>query len=117
MQSMFYQDGELIPEPEYDPRQVSNWVNVSLKASDHQFDDETLMRNVVMQIHNGAGTVSVLPEHHNRALCVSIKAPGDYISDKAAILVAAELQADFYRQEIRTGRVRINRELLFRREG
>ncbi|CAG8105767.1 unnamed protein product [Penicillium olsonii] len=116
MQSMFYQDGELIPEPEYDPRQVSNWVNVFLQASDHEFDDETIMRTVSMKIHNGAGTISSLPEHHNRALCVSIKAPGEYNSDKASIFAAAELQSDFYRQEIRTGRVRINRELLFRRD-
>lgn len=116
MQSMFYQDGMLIPEPEYDPRQVSNWVNIFLQASDHQFDDETLMRIVATQIRTGAGTISVHPLHHTRALCLSIKAPGEYYSNKASIFAAAELQADFYRQEIRNGRVQINRDMLFRRE-
>lgn len=116
MQSMFYQDGELIPEPEYDPRQISNWVNVFVRAEDSLLDDETLMRTVVMQIRTGAATISVLPEHHTRALCISIKAPGDYHSNKASIFAAAELQADFYRQEIRTGRVRVNRDMLFRQE-
>lgn len=113
---MFYQDGMLIPEPEYDPRQVSNWVNIFLQASDHQFDDETLMRIVATQIRTGAGTISVHPLHHTRALCLSIKAPGEYHSNKASIFAAAELQADFYRQEIRNGRVQINRDMLFRRE-
>lgn len=111
---MFYHDGELIPEPEYDPRQISNWVNVFLKASDHQLDDETLMRTVATQIRTGSGTVSAQPLHHTRALCISIKAPGDH-SNKATMFAAAELQADYYRQEIRTGRVRINRDMLFRR--
>ena len=113
---MFFHDGELILEPEYDPRQVSNWVNVYLNAEDQRLDDETIMRMVALRIRTGAGTISVHPLHHTRALCMSIKAPGDYHSSKASIFAAAELQADFYRQEIHTGRVRINRDLLFRLE-
>jgi hypothetical protein len=116
MQSMFFHDGKLIPEPEYDPRQVSNWVNVFLKAGDEYLDDETVMRMVGLQIRTGAGTISVHPLHHTRAFCMSIKVPGDYHSSKASIYASAELQADYYRQEIHTGRVSINRYLLFRRE-
>ncbi|CAI7621705.1 unnamed protein product [Penicillium glandicola] len=115
MQSMFYFDGELIPEPEYDPRQVSNWVNVFLKARDSNSDDETLMRTVAAYIRTSTASISVHAKHHDHPLCVSIKVPGDYHSNKASILAAAELQADYYCQEIRSGRVQINRALLFRR--
>jgi hypothetical protein len=114
MQSMFFYDGELIPEPEYDPRQVSNWVNVFLKDGDRYVDDDTVMRMVALQIRTGAGTMSVHPLHHTRKLCISIKVPGDYHSSKASMYASAELQADYYCQEIRAGRVRINRDLLFR---
>lgn len=116
MQSMFYFDGELIPEPEYDPRQVSNWVNVFIQARDSDSDDETLMRTVAAYIRTSTASISVHAKHHDYPLCVSIKVPGDYHSNKASILAAAELQADYYCQEIRNGRVRINRALLFRRE-
>jgi hypothetical protein len=116
MQSMFYFDGELIPEPEYDPRQVSNWVNVYIKARDSHSDDETLMRTVAAYIRTSTASISVHAKHHEHPLCVSIKVPGDYHSNKASILAAAELQADYYCQEIRNGRVRVNRALLFRRQ-
>jgi hypothetical protein len=116
MQSMFYFDGELIPEPEYDPRQVSNWVNVFINPRDSDSDDETLMRTVAAYIRTSTASISVHAKHHDYPLCVSIKVPGDYHSNKASILAAAELQADYYCQEIRNGRVRINRALLFRRE-
>ncbi|KXG53586.1 uncharacterized protein PGRI_006360 [Penicillium griseofulvum] len=116
MQSMFYFDGELIPEPEYDPRQVLNWVNVYIKARDSHSDDETLMRTVAAYIRTSTASISVHAKHHEHPLCVSIKVPGDYHSNKASIFAAAELQADYYCQEIRNGRVRINRALLFRRQ-
>ncbi|OQE39222.1 hypothetical protein PENCOP_c007G00321 [Penicillium coprophilum] len=116
MQSMFYFDGKLIPEPEYDPRQVSNWVNVYIKPRDSKSDDETLMRTVAAYIRTSTASISVHAKHHDHPLCVSIKVPGDYHSSKASILAAAELQADYYCQEIRNGRVRINRALLFRRQ-
>ncbi|KAJ9488512.1 hypothetical protein VN97_g4789 [Penicillium thymicola] len=115
MQGMFYFDGKLIPEPEYDPRQVSNWVNVFIQSRDSDSDDETLMRTVAAYIRTSTATISVHAKHHDHPLCVSIKVPGDYHSNKASILAAAELQADYYCQEIRNGRVRINRALLFRR--
>ncbi|KAJ5788605.1 hypothetical protein N7457_003595 [Penicillium paradoxum] len=116
MQSMFYFDGELIPEPEYDPRQISNWVNVFLDQRDCSPDDEALMSIVATYIRTGAATISVHPMHHSQPLCMSIKVPGDYHSSKASIFAAAELQADYYRQEIRAGRVQINRALLCRPE-
>ncbi|KAJ5964204.1 uncharacterized protein N7479_004080 [Penicillium vulpinum] len=116
MQSMFYFDGELLPEPEYDPRQVSNWVNVFIEPRDSKSDDETLMRTVAAYIRTSTATISVHAKHHDHPLCVSIKVPGDYHSSKASIFAAAELQAEYYCQEIRNGRVRINRTLLFRRE-
>jgi hypothetical protein len=114
MQSMFFYDGELIPEPEYDPRQVNNWVNVFVERKDEDLTDEALMRLVGIRIRTGDNTISVYPSHHTRALCMSIKVPGEYHSNKASIFAAAELQADYYRQEIQAGRVRINRDLLFR---
>jgi hypothetical protein len=116
MHSMFYFDGTLIPEPEYDPRQINNWVNVFLHARDSTTSDEGLLRLVATYIRTGAATISVQPMHHAYPLCISIKVPGDYHSNKASIFAAAELQADYYRQEIRVGRVRVNRELLFRRK-
>lgn len=116
MQGMFYFDGELVPEPEYDPRQVSNWVNVFLSQRDSDSKDEALMRTVATRIRTGAATITVHPMHHSHPLCMSIKVPGDYHSNKASIFAAAELQADYYRQEIRVGRVEINRAYLFRQE-
>lgn len=113
---MFYIDGEPIPEPEYCPREVSNWVNVFINSQDSSSNDEALMSTIATYIRTGAASISVHPMHHTRPLCISIKVPGDYHSSKASIFAAAELQADYYRQEIRAGKVRINRNLLFRQE-
>ncbi|KAJ5142707.1 uncharacterized protein N7515_001494 [Penicillium bovifimosum] len=114
-QSMFYCDGTLIPEPEHNPRQVNNWVTVFLNARDSTASDEDLLRLVATYIRTGAATISVRPMHHAYPLCISIKVPGNYHSNKASIYAAAELQADHYRQEVVAGRVSINREMLFRK--
>ncbi|KAJ6080257.1 hypothetical protein N7467_010010 [Penicillium canescens] len=112
--SMFYLDGTLIQEAEFCPREITNWVNVFLSPQDITCDDESLMRTVATCIRTGVATITVHPMHHSHPLCISIKVPGDYHPNKASILAAAELQADWYRQEIRSGKVRINRNLLFR---
>ncbi|KAJ5543441.1 hypothetical protein N7461_009444 [Penicillium sp. DV-2018c] len=114
-QGMFYFDGVLVPEPEHNPRQINNWVNVFLHARDARGSDEDLLSLVATYIRTGAANLSVRPMHHAYPLCMSIKVPGDYHSNKASIFAAAELQADYYRQEIRAGRVKVNRELLFRK--
>ncbi|KAJ5758053.1 uncharacterized protein N7511_006747 [Penicillium nucicola] len=111
--SMFYLDGTLVEEPEFHPREITNWVNVFLSPQDITCDDETIMRTVATCIRTGVATVTVHPMHHSHPLCVSIKVPGDYHSNKASIFAAAELQADWYRLEIRSGKVRVNRNLLF----
>ncbi|KAJ5308847.1 hypothetical protein PENANT_c013G06082 [Penicillium antarcticum] len=113
--SMFYLDGTLVREPEFCPREITNWVNVFLSPQDITCDDETLMRTVATCIRTGVATITIHPMHHSYPLCISIKVPGDYHSNKASIFAAAELQADWYRQEVRSGKVRVNRDLLFRR--
>jgi hypothetical protein len=112
---MFYLDGKLIKEPEFCPREITSWVNVFLSPQDITCDDEILMKTVVTCIRTGVATITVHPLHHSHRLCISIKVPGEYHSNKASIFAAAELQADWYRQEIRSGNVRVNRNLLFRR--
>ena len=72
------------------------------------------MNTVATCIRTGVATITVHPMHHSHTLCISIKVPGDYHSNKASIFAAAELQVDWYRQEIRSGKVRVNRDLLFR---
>jgi hypothetical protein len=112
--SMFYLDGTPVQEPEFCPRETTNWVNIFLSPQDITCDDETLMKTVATCIRTGVATITVHPMHHSHTLCISIKVPGDYHSNKASILAAAELQVDWYRQEIRSGKVRVNRDLLFR---
>ncbi|CAI7663060.1 unnamed protein product [Penicillium viridicatum] len=75
MQSMFYFDGKLIPEPEYDPRQINNWVNVFIQARDSDSDDETLMRTVAAYIRTSTASISVHAKHHDHPLCPETTIP------------------------------------------
>ncbi|OGE51628.1 hypothetical protein PENARI_c012G07984 [Penicillium arizonense] len=71
----------LVQGPEFNPREIINWVNVFLSPQDITYNDETLMLTV--------------------ATCIRTGVPGDHYTNKASIFAAADLQADWYRQEIR----------------
>lgn len=111
---MFYQNGRLIQEPEYDPRETTNWVNVFLDAHDYRCDDLAIMHTVVTCIRTRVVSITGYAMHHDRPLCISLQVPGEHYDDES-ILAAAELSAEYLRSQVALGFVGINRSLLFRR--
>ncbi|KAJ5275034.1 hypothetical protein N7505_003579 [Penicillium chrysogenum] len=110
---MFYQDGRLLQEPEYNPR-TTKWVNVFFNRHDYRCDDLTIMRTVLTCIRTRVVSITGHAMHHDVPLCISIQVPGEHV-DKESILAAAESSAERLRAQIARGSVHINRSLLFRR--
>ena len=111
---MFYHNGSLVYEPEYNPRQMTSWVNIFLDERDCRCDDLAIMRTVVTCIRTRVVSITRRAMHHETPLCISIQVPGDHY-DKESILAAAELSAEYLKSQVTRGTVRINRALLFRR--
>ncbi|CDM26478.1 unnamed protein product [Penicillium roqueforti FM164] len=110
---MFYQNGRLIQELEYNPR-GTNWVNIFFNARDYRCDDLAIMRTVVTCIRTRVVSITGHAMHHDIPLCISIQVPGEH-GDKESILATAELLAEYLRGQVARGSVNINRSLLFRR--
>ncbi|CAG7941764.1 unnamed protein product [Penicillium nalgiovense] len=110
---MFYQNGRLLQEPEYNPR-TTKWVNVFFNTHDYPCDDLTIMRTVLTCIRTRVVSITGHAMHHDVPLCISIQVPGEHV-DKESILAAAELSAERLRAQVARGSIHINRSLLFRR--
>ncbi|KAJ5187661.1 hypothetical protein N7449_010655 [Penicillium cf. viridicatum] len=110
---MFYQNGRLPQEPEYNSR-ATTWVNVFFNARDYRCDDLSIMRTVIICIRTRVVSITAHAMHHDIPFCISIQVPGEH-GDKESILAAAEVSAEYLRAQVTRGSVHINRALLFRR--
>lgn len=111
---MFYQNGGLLQELEYDSRTTA-WVNVFFNAHDHRCDDLSIMRTVITCIRTRVASITGHAMHYDIPFCISIRVTGDH-GDRESILAAAEVSAEEIRAQVARGSIRINRDLLFQRE-
>ncbi|CAG8893010.1 unnamed protein product [Penicillium egyptiacum] len=109
---MFYQNGRLLQEPEYN--RTTKWVNVFFDICDYRWDDHTIMRTILTCIRTRVASITGHAMHHDIPLCVSIQVSGEH-GDRESILAAAELSAEYLRVQVARGSIHINRALLFRR--